>query len=207
VGRPVTSLIVLAWLMASGAWAAEDPRRLTIPVRIHLVASAGEAALATTLTPDDARRILGKVNTIWAQAGIALATESISVTTALDQPASAKDGSDRWVVAALPRERLLQGGLNVFYVKEVGPNGFYADGLIVVKDTARLGEVPGGLDEPLPRVTAHEIGHALGLPHRQDLVNLMASGKNGFLLNEAEIAIARATALARFAPATGAASP
>jgi predicted Zn-dependent protease len=54
-----------------------------------------------------------------------------------------------------------------------------------------LREVPGGLDEPLPRVTSHEIGHALGLEHRQDTTNLMQSGTTGFSLNEAEIATAR----------------
>jgi predicted Zn-dependent protease len=46
----------------------------------------------------------------------------------------------------------------------------------------------------LPRVTSHEIGHALGLKHRQDKTNLMQSGTTGFSLNDAEIAAARAIA-------------
>jgi hypothetical protein len=197
-------LIALAWIAAASARAAEPLPPLSIPVRIHLVASAAEPALATTLGAEDARRVLAAVNTIWAQAGIAFVAEAVGATTASPRPGVARDDGDRWVVAAMPRERLLRGGLNIFYVKRLVPNGFYADGLIFVKDTARLEPVPGGLDEPLPRVTAHEIGHALGLPHRQDLVNLMASGKNGFLLDANEIAIARATAQARLAAAAAA---
>ncbi len=51
--------------------------------------------------------------------------------------------------------------------------------------------VPRRGSGPLPRVTSHEIGHALSLNHRQDRTNLMASGTTGFSLNEAEIKAAR----------------
>ena len=91
----------------------------------------------------------------------------------------------------IPKACLCATALNVFYVKEVRPNGFFHSGLIVVKDTASLKTVEGGIDEPIPRVTSHEIGHALTLSHRQDRTNLMASGTTGFSLNDAEIAAAR----------------
>ncbi len=64
-----------------------------------------------------------------------------------------------------------------------------------VQETAKLRPVPGGIDEPLPRVTAHELGHALGLPHRQDRTNLLASGNNGTTLNPAEAEKAKGRAL------------
>ncbi|HLY09968.1 MAG TPA: Matrixin, partial [Planctomycetota bacterium] len=58
---------------------------------------------------------------------------------------------------------------------------------IFVKDTASLRPVKGGVDEPLPRVSSHEIGHAMGLVHRQDTINLMASGTTGWSINDAEV--------------------
>jgi hypothetical protein len=48
------------------------------------------------------------------------------------------------------------------------------------------------------RTTAHEIGHQLGLPHRQNTTNLLASGTTGWTLNAAEIATVRATAVSQF---------
>jgi len=54
--------------------------------------------------------------------------------------------------------------------------------------------VKDGVDEPIPRVTAHELGHAFTLKHRQSVTNLMASGTSGWTLNEAEIKQVRTAA-------------
>jgi hypothetical protein len=85
--------------------------------------------------------------------------------------------------------------IHVYYVHRLPTNGVYlgADA-IFVKDTASLREAKGGVDEPIPRVTSHELGHALGLAHRQDTINLMASGTTGWSLNDAEIGAARSWA-------------
>ncbi len=183
--------------------AADETPLITISARVHLVQSDKEPALNTTLTEADVKRIFGKVNMIWSQAYIHIELESVCKAAAVSDPNVKKDIGYGWVIAAMPRDTLLKNGLNIFCVKELTDNGFYnaSSGLIVVKDSAKLAEVPGGIDEPIPRVTAHEIGHALSLQHRQDVINLMASKKSGYALNEAEIAQARAAALAKFAPA------
>lgn len=187
------AILMLAALTALHA--GEAPAKLPIislPVRIHLVQSDTIPSMHTTLAESDIRRIFGKVNKVWAQAGIRFEIESVgpTIAIALKPEMESKPEFER-VHAMIPKERLSPTALDVCYVKQVKPNGFYYGEPIVVKDTASLREVPGGLDEPLPRVTSHEIGHALGLKHRQDTTNLMASGTTGFSLNDAEIAIAR----------------
>lgn len=168
---------------------------ITLPVRIHLMQSGSIPDMHSTLVEADIRRIMGKVNRVWAQAGIQFEIESILPVDAIPMPEENRLKSEFVrVKSMIPKSELSATGIDICFVKKVQPNGFFYGEPIVVKDTASLREVEGGLDEPLPRVTSHEIGHALGLEHRQDRTNLMQSGTTGFSLNEEEIATARAKA-------------
>lgn len=169
-----------------------------VPVRVHLLRCKEEDALHCRLEEKDVRRVFEKINRIWNRAGLAPLVESI-----VSEDAVRPEGFDaatsplETYKAARPKDSRAAGMIHVYYVHLLPTNGVYlgSSDAIFVKDTAALRPVKGGVDEPLPRVTSHEIGHAMGLPHRQDTINLMASGTTGWSINDPEIETVRGWAL------------
>jgi len=158
-----------------------------VPVRVHLLQCKEAEALHCALKEADVRRVFGKANRIWNKAGIALSVESI-----VKEDAVVPEGFDEARLqdfkGTRPPKGLESGMIHVYYVHRLPTNGvFMGRDAIFVKDTAALREVKGGVDEPIPRVTSHEIGHAMGLPHRQSTINLMASGTTGWSVSDEEI--------------------
>ena len=175
---------------------------VVIPLRVHVLSSSDLPDVNCGLTDADIRRVVGKVNGIWHQAGVHFGLELLVREPAARQERfkrtlEADPGDKLGVFRMLAPEGSKSGeGMDVYYIHKFPVNGVYlGDRVAFVQETARLRPVPGGIDEPLPRVTAHELGHALGLPHRQDRTNLLASGNNGTTLNEAEVTRAREKAL------------
>jgi hypothetical protein len=173
-----------------------DEHRI-VPVRVHLLRCKDEDALNGRLKADDVRRIFGKANRIWNKAGLVLDLESI-MEEEVPRPEGFDPANAATCKLARPEGSRPEGMIHVYYVHLLPMNGIYmgADA-IFVKDTAALRPAKGGVDEPIPRVTSHEIGHAFGLPHRQDTINLMASGTTGWSVNDAEIDAVRAWAARR----------
>jgi hypothetical protein len=177
---------------------------LVLPLRVHLLSSDTLADVHCRLEDSDIERIVKKVNGIWHQAGIHWGLESIRREAAAEQTkfrlARELDPGDELGLYRLlvPESSRSRDGLNVYYIHRFAVNGVWLGGdVAVVQDTARLREVEGGIDEPIPRVTAHELGHALGLAHRQNRTNLLASGTTGTSLNAQEITTARRNAQRR----------
>jgi len=174
---------------------------LILPLRVHVLRSSDFPEIDCRLTDDDIRRILGKVNGIWNKAGLHWAAEPVvrEPAAGLTKFRLLRDLDALGNLAAyrvlFPEESREFDGLHVYYLHRFPVNGVWLGrGSAVVQETAKLRPVEGGIDEPVPRVTAHELGHALGLPHRQDRTNLLASGTTGTLLNAREVETARATA-------------
>jgi hypothetical protein len=192
----------LAPLPARGELGRRAEEYRLLPVRLHLLRSKSVAALNCELRDADARRILGKVNGIWKQAGIQFYADAILSEEPSNAGLYAALGDNRTeghLRLIRPRSSLSDRSCHLYYIGDMRPNGICLEGsyeLLFVKESARLNKVPGGIDEDLPRVSAHEMGHALSLPHRQDRVNLMASGTTGTGLNESEVAQARQAAQA-----------
>lgn len=152
--------------------------------------------MQTSLKENEIHAIFNEVNIIWAQAGIHFDIVAIHPLQALDRPPKKWFERDRnWVKAAIPTEQFNATAIDVCFVREMGPNGFFYGEPVVVCEKPEFTKVSGGADNPVARVTAHELGHVLFLQHRQDHTNLMASGRNGISLNNQEIKDARARAM------------
>lgn len=176
---------------------------LVLPLRIHVLTATDLPEVNCKLRDEDVVRIVGKVNGIWNKAGIHWGIDALIREPAARQEkfrlvrdlgGSANLGVYRLLV---PEESHRFDGLHVYYIHRFPVNGVWLGGAkAFVQETARLQEVEGGIDEPIPRVTAHELGHALGLPHRQARTNLLASGTTGILLNTREVETVRESARA-----------
>jgi len=205
--RPAAAAAVFVALAVApssrGADAFAAHEYLLLPIRVHLVRARSLPELNCSLEPNDGRRILGRVNEVWRQAGLQFFAESILAEDAVNQELYRGLGENRTEAhlrLIRPRATLSDRMFHLYLIREMHPNGVCLRAsyeLLFVKQTARLRPVPGGIDEHLPRVCAHEIGHALDLPHRQAITNLMASGTTGTALIDLEVAVARSAA-ARF---------
>lgn len=174
----------------------EPLSRIILRVHVHLMRSASNPRLQARLNEKAVHSMFEEVNAIWSQAGIHFELEGIDTLQALDVTPKRWYIKDRnWVKAAIPTDRFNPGAIDVCFVKEMGPNGFFYGEPVVVCENPEFHKVKGGAVNPVARVTAHELGHVLFLQHRQDLTNLMASGKNGVSLNPQEIKAARKRAL------------
>ena len=199
-------LLLALWFFVSGACttpgAEQSPRFgfddfLLAPVRVHLLSASNAPNVHTTLTETDLARILPKLNGIWSQAGITFYLEALVREEAVNQSLNGVLGTPddlRRMLALRPETTRATNVFHLYYIKRFSANGVYLGEAMFVKDTAALRQVPGGIDEPIPRVSSHELGHALTLMHHTNEFHLMARGTTGTNFDATEIKQARAAA-------------
>lgn len=190
-------LLPLAWLLltlaAAPARAAMPDWEVVfrVPLRVHLLRADTGSPAATRLAPADMTRVMTGVNTIWRAAGVAFELECVVEERAAGPLAASTSLPDPAQLQTLvPTASFEPRAFNAYFIGQMQGNGILVahQGLpaVFVKESARLRPVPGPTVETLSRVLAHELGHALGLAHREEVRNLMASGTTGTSLNARE---------------------
>jgi hypothetical protein len=167
---------------------------LLAPLRVHLLSASNAPAIHTKLSEPDVNRILKKMNGVWSQAGITFWLESVVREEATNQDYALKMGQAddlRGLLTLRPALSRATNCFHIYYVSQFSVNGVYLGAAMFVKDRASLRPIPGGIDEPLPRVSSHELGHALSLAHHTNDTHLMARGTTGTNLGLFEIQKAR----------------
>ncbi len=164
--------MVLASSGAEETQPSTKSEKITLPVRVFLVKSKVSEKVHCTMTEEDLVACFKIVNENWAPANIEWSVESIREMPIPTDAARAyqksletnpRRGDMKVLVDSFPNDQRLTKGFNVFIVESMGKG---AGGVFRPKphgDVIYAHQSPRGY--AVPAILAHELGHALSLPH------------------------------------------
>jgi len=156
---------------------------ITLPVSVYILDDQ-DRTLSSTRTNQQLIEVFDKANEIWSQAGIKFELKYIGRIVL--PPIILKElvnGNYKPFLTGMNRDFQISHPslFNGFYASSIG----LVNGIKVGGDMFFVSDFPSVRHE---RVTAHEIGHLLGLGHaHSDTSRLMYSGTNGTILTKEEI--------------------
>lgn len=160
---------------------------LSLPISVYILDDRN-GELSSTRTTEQLLEVFQNVNEIWLQAGIKFEIKYIGrIELPTDVLKELVNGNYNPFLKAMNRDfRISTPSLfNAFYASSIG----LVNGIAARSNMFFVTDFPSVRHE---RVTAHEIGHLLGLGHaHRDTARLMYSGTNGTILTEEEIKTAR----------------
>ena len=160
---------------------------LSLPISVYILDDRN-GELSSTRTTEQLLEVFQNVNEIWLQAGIKFEIKYIG---RIELPSNIlkelTNGNYNPFLTGMDHEFQISKPslLNAFYTSSIGQ----VNGIAARSNMFFVTDFPSVRHE---RVTAHEIGHLLGLGHaHRDTARLMYSGTNGMILTKEEIKTAR----------------
>ena len=159
--------------------------QIILPVKAHIIIDSS-GYYTSARDNQNIFNLFEKVNKIWSQADISLSLEEIVFTEV--EPVTIPNTINGNRQALYSHKNFDENQINIFFTQSLnGINGLALMDInsALVSDYTTVNDF---------RATSHEIGHIFGLRHVNPSNRLLARGKNGELLSQEEISIARENA-------------